>query len=157
MLVIHVPVTRAVKKYFLIQNYKHLVDRPTGYAIYLNQRSFLGNLVHSLLTHDLRDWKLKPPPTESLVLLLSKRYQSCYITERSLRKLAFHLDHQFKLEMCLYVDMAVKFGGISALQAVNNFCQNFGIEEQDYGQDSMYRYYTRYGKAHHIRPNLKAA
>lgn len=157
MLVIHVPVSTAVKKYFLIENQDLLIDHNSGYGLKLNQKTFLGNLVHLSLTADLKDWKLKPPPKESLVLILSKRYQYCTINEKTLKKLAYHLDQEFKKDFCRYIDMAVKFAGISGLRAVENFCRNYGIEEDDYGQDNMYRYYTRYGKKHHVRPNMAVA
>jgi len=146
-----------VKKYFLIKNQGLLADHNSHYALKLNQRCYLGNLVQLLLTDDLRQWKLKPPPQEALVLILSKRFSACQINEHTLKKLSYHLDQTFKQEMCRYVDMATKFGNISALQAVDNFCDNYGIEEDDYGQDNMYRYYTRYGKEHHIRPNMAVA
>jgi hypothetical protein len=147
MSVIYVPIPLPVKKYFLKEFRNQIIQHNNIEALKLSRSDFLGNFVACLMTNDLTDWKLTRPERESLCLVLSRRFDNCYVTDNNKVKLAYHLEQWFKREFCLYIDMCVNFN-MPALRAVDHFCRMYDIEEQDYGQDNMYRYYTRYGKKH---------
>jgi hypothetical protein len=155
-MIVHVPVSPAVKKYFL-NRYKNLTTiHNARSALELNKKSFLGNFIYMILNRDLSNWELKPPPKDCLVLILPKNCDKYWLDTGTTKRLSYYLDRLMKEEMCFYINIAHRVAKISALQAVDNFCRDFGIEENDYGQDDIYRYYTRYGKFD-IRPTKSVA
>lgn len=157
-MILHVPVTAAAKKYFLNRYKNYNTTHNNEIALKINRKQFLGNFIYALLNNNLDHFQLKPPVRSStkiwgasqihyvsICIVLPQNYDHFHLTPETRQKLSFFLEGLFKEQLIHYIDMHCSLG-MNALQAVDRFSRCFGIEEQEYGQDSMYRYYSRFGK-----------
>jgi hypothetical protein len=153
-----VPITPAAKKYFLQRYKNYSITHHAETALKINRKHFLGNFIYVLLDNNLEKFELKPPTRtsskawgasqihyESICIVLPRNFDHFFVDQPNLQRLGFFLEGLFKEHMIHYIDINSSLG-LSALQAVDRFSRSFGIEENDYGQDSMYRYYSRFGK-----------
>lgn len=138
--VIHVPADRAVQKYIMAEHNHLEVSYRGNPALKLAARRYLGSLVVMSLTSELESWKPQRVPKDRVTLILPVAYRRFAITPESLRRLSAFLRQEFKFQFVRYLDMYSKHGRIS--EGIEEFYTRYNLEEDDYGRDTMRRYYN---------------
>lgn len=138
--VIHVPAKRAVQKYIMAEHAHLEVEYRGNPALKLSVKRYLGNLVIMGLTSELDNWKPMRIPKERVTFILPAAYRRFAITEERLKRLSGYLTQEFKFQFVRYLDMYSQHGRIS--EGIEAFYQKYGLSEDDYGRDTMRRYYN---------------
>lgn len=144
MSIVHVPVTKAVKKYILKEYSNFIIIENDRQLIQLHRKYFLGNFLASLMTDNLTSYKVSSKPDVYVSFKLSRGFEKSYVPEGELSKLSYHLEHLFKNEFCKFLGFYHSFG-LTLSEAMDNFYDHYNLTEDDYSRDAMRRYYNRYG------------
>ncbi|AHM62325.1 hypothetical protein D770_20380 [Flammeovirgaceae bacterium 311] len=142
MIVVHVPVSEAVKKYLIHEFAHRVVDHREGTAIKVNRRHLLGNIMAMGLTSDLSQFKPQRIPKQSLAFILDSSFvKNACVEEWKLEMISQFLDQFFKQSFCMWLKATYEKHG-DIVKAIDAFYERYDLSEDDYGRDNLRRYYN---------------